>query len=195
MQHRTDANHEATGSGRFARLRRPARLATLATALALIVAGAAGAAFINLPADGSQVNNDPANGHRPGAGRRRLRRRGRHRRRRQLQVPWATFEQRTGGAQQIFVRAFKSGQWVTEGFPASLNIDPTEEAEGPSIDFAGAGRTVPWVRWYEPNANLAGSKTQIFASRFTRPANVWLPSGQDRAPGHAGAVAQHQHRP
>jgi len=27
----------------------------------------------------------------------------------------------------------------------SLNIDATEEAEAPSIDFAGTGRMVPWV--------------------------------------------------
>jgi hypothetical protein len=97
-------------------------------------------------------------------------------------VPWATFEQRVGRSQQIFVRAFKNGQWVTQGSPASLNIDPTVEAEAPSIDFAGAGRTVPWVAWYEPNRNF-GEPTNIFASRFSAAANRWLPSGQDRANG------------
>ena len=101
-----------------------------------------------------------------------------------LQVPWATFEQKSGSSQQIFVRAFKAGAWVTQGFPASLNLDPTVVAEAPSIDFAGAGRTVPWVAWYEPNANLT-SKKQIFASRFSAASNVWLPSGQERAPGHS----------
>ena len=50
-------------------------------------------------------------------------------------VPWGTFEQRSGGSQQIFVRAFKNGQWVTQG--KSLNIDPNAVAEAPSIDFAG----------------------------------------------------------
>src|SRR5439155_13882281 len=65
-----------------------------------------------------------------------------------------------------------------------LNIDPTVEAEAPSIDFAGAGRATPWVAWYEPNANF-GDPTNIFASRFNAGANRWLPSGQDRA---AGAV-------
>ena len=48
---------------------------------------------------------------------------------------------------------------------AALNIDPKVEAEGPSIDFAGAGRTVPWDAWSEPNTALGGEK-QIFASRF-----------------------------
>ena len=60
-------------------------------------------------------------------------------------VPWATFEQQAGSAQRIFVRAFKNGQWVTQG--QSLNIDQNVEAEAPSIDFAGAGRTVPWDAW------------------------------------------------
>jgi hypothetical protein len=113
-------------------------------------------------------------------------------------VPWATFEQKVGRSQQIFVRAFKNGQWVTQGSPASLNIDPTVEAEAPSIDFAGAGRTVPWVAWYEPNRNFGDQvgvctggnpivctapPTNIFASRFNAGANRWLPSGQDRADG------------
>ena len=98
-------------------------------------------------------------------------------------MPWATFEQKTGSSQQIFVRAFKNGAWVTQGFPASLNIDPTKEAEDPAIDFAGAGRNVPWVSWYEPNDHLAGNRTNIFASRFDSTSNLWLPSGADRAGG------------
>ena len=165
------------------RTRRGAALCALALTMAL--AATAGATVAPLPADGSQVNNDPANSIDPArdagvsdvaggtttAG--------------NLQVPWAAFEQATPGAQQIFVRAFKAGAWVTEGFPASLNIVPTKQAEGPAIDFAGAGRTVPWVAWYEPNDNLGGgSPTQIFASRFNATTNLWLPSGQDRAPSN-----------
>jgi len=102
------------------------RRATLAgAAVALVAAGTAGA-VIGLPSDGSQVNNDPAAGIDPNqnaglsdvvggsliAGGPR--------------VPWATFEQKTGTAQQIFVRAFKNGQWVTQG--QSLNIDRNVEA-------------------------------------------------------------------
>src|SRR5262249_39632297 len=106
-------------------------------------------------------------------------------------VRWATFEQKTGDdEQQIFVRAFKNGAWVTQGFPASLNIDPTQEAEGPSIDFAGANRTVPWVAWYEPSA-VANWPTNIFASRFNAAANVWLPSGQGRGPTHLPSLNIH----
>jgi hypothetical protein len=165
------------------RTRRHLRLVTVATAVVLVLAGTAAAALVGLPADGSQVNNDVANGIDPArdagasdvqggtvvAG--------------NLQVPWAAFEQKTTSGQQVFVRAFKAGAWVTQGFPPSLNIDPSVDAEAPSIDFAGPGRIVPWVAWYEPNANLSG-KTQIFASRFDVSANVWLPSGQERAPGH-----------
>ena len=159
-------------------------MAALAAAAALLAAPAARASFLPLPAGGSQVNDDLANAIDPNqdagvsdvtggavtAGK--------------VEVPWATFEQKVAdGAQQIFVRAFKSGAWVTQGFPASLNVDPTEEAEAPSIDFAGARRTVPWVAWYEPNAASVWP-TNIFASRFNVAANVWLPSGQGRGPLH-----------
>src|SRR5213593_2929239 len=146
---------------------RPSEVTTRARRLRLTIAGlaavgvllagpAARAAFLPLPANGSQVNNDVANAIDPNqdagvsdvaggtltAGK--------------VQVPWATFEQKTRSSQQIFVRAFKNGAWVTQGFPASLNIDPTAEAEAPSIDFA---------------------------SRFNAGANLWLPSGQDRSGG------------
>src|SRR3989454_451330 len=171
------------------RLRRT--IAGLAALAALLAAPAARAAFLPLPANGSQVNNDLANAIDPNqdagvsdvaggavtAGK--------------LEVPWATFEQKVAdGEQQIFVRAFKNGAWVTQGFPASLNIDQTEEAEAPSIDFAGAGRTVPWVAWYEPSA-AAGWPTNIFASRFNAAANRWLPSGQGRGPLHLPSLNIH----
>jgi hypothetical protein len=155
------------------------RAALAGAAAALVAAGTAGA-VIGLPSDGSQVNNDPAAGIDPNqnaglsdivggslvAGGPR--------------VPWATFEQKAGDAQRIFVRAFKNGQWVTQG--PSLNIDQNVEAEGPSIDFAGAGRTVPWDAWYEPNVALGGEK-QIFASRFVAANNIWQPEGQGRGSG------------
>jgi len=78
------------------------------------------------------------------------------------------------------VRAFKGGKWVMQG--ASLNINPNVEAEAPSIDFAGAGRTVPWDSWYEPSPALGGKK-QIFASRFVAATNLWQPEGQNRGAG------------
>src|SRR5262245_6081313 len=167
---------------------RPSRLRlTIAglAGLAILLAGPpARAAFLPLPATGAQVNDDPANSIEPDlaagisdvtggavtAGR--------------VPVPWATFEQRViGSAPQSFVRAFKNGAWVTQGSPASLKLHPTEEAEAPSIDFAGAGRTVPWVAWYEPSA-AAGFPTNIFASRFNAAANLWLHAGQGRGPLH-----------
>src|SRR5438132_1383736 len=170
------------------RLRRT--IAGLAALAALLAAPAARAAFLPLPANGSQVNNDLANAIDPNqdagvsdvaggavtAGK--------------VQFPWATFEQKSRDSQQIFVRAFKNGAWVTQGFPASLNIDSTAEAEAPSIDFAGTGRTVPWVTWYEPSAAF-GWPTNIFASRFNAAANVWLPSGQGKGPGHIPSLNMH----
>ena len=162
---------------------RARRVVILAGAIMLLGGGSAMADLVGLPANGAQVNNDPANGIDPNqnagqsdvvggslAGGAR--------------VPWATFEQKSGSSQQIFVRAFKgafnNGQWVTQG--QSLNIDPNAEAEAPTIDFAGPGRTVPWVTWYEPNAKLGG-KLQIFASRFNAVANHWVPEGQNRGSG------------
>ena len=154
------------------------RVAPAVLVALLAITGTASAAVVGLPADGSQVNDDPAVGIDPGqdAG---------------LSdvvggslvpgtpnVPWAAFEQKTGASQQIFVRAFKNGRWVTQG--QSLNIQSNQEAEAPSIDFAGTGRKVPWTAWYEPNSNLPGGATNIFASRFNAAANVWVPEGQDR---------------
>ncbi len=180
-------------------------VAIVVSVVVVLGAASATAAILGLPANGSQVNNDPANGIDPGQsagvsdvvggslvawGAR---------------VPWGAFEQKAGGAQHIFVRAFKNGlfnngQWVTQG--QSLNISPGAEAEAPQIDFAGAGRTVPWVSWYEPSAALGG-QTQIFASRFCAAvgagcaaADSWVPEGQDRGSGvpslniHTGKEAE-----
>src|SRR5439155_1076846 len=171
------------------RLRRT--IAGLAALGLFLAAPAARAGFLPLPANGSAVNDDFANGIDPSqdagvsdvvggavtAGK--------------IPVPWATFERKVaGGEQQIFVRAFKAGAWVTQGSPASLNIAATEVAEAPSIDFAGAGRTVPWVAWYEPSA-ASGWPTNIFASRFNAAANVWLHAGQGRGPLHLPSLNIH----
>jgi hypothetical protein len=159
------------------RSRNQAAVASVAAVLTL-----AGSAFasIGLPSDGSQVNNDPPNGIDPNQNAGVSDVVGGSLANGGARVPWGTFEQRAGSAQRIFVRAFKAGKWVTQG--ASLNIDPNVEAEAPSIDFAGTGRTVPWDSWYEPNSALGGEK-QIFASRFIAAANTWQPEGQDRGSG------------
>jgi hypothetical protein len=184
MQSHTSKSHSLATHLRSA-------IAGLAAVGMLLACPVARAGLLPLPASGTQVNDDPASAIDPGqdagvsdvvggaltAGK--------------VAVPWATFEQKVAGAeQQIFVRAFKTGAWVTQGVPASLNIDPTEEAEAPSIDFAGTGRTVPWVAWYEPNA-ASGWPTNIFASRFSAAANHWLPSGQGRGPLHLPSLNIH----
>src|SRR3989442_6656789 len=81
-------------------------------------------------------------------------------------VPWATFEQKVGRSQQIFVRAFKNGQWVTQGSPASLNIEAVPDAEAPSIGFPVPGRTPPWCTWSDPHSNL-GHPSNMFLKRLT----------------------------
>ncbi len=175
------------------RVRRTGLAATFITIILLVAAGTASASIVQLP-PGAQVNDDLAAnidkaqdaglsdvvGGSLTAG---------------INVPWATFEQKHGTSQQIFVRSFAGGAWKTRG--PSLNIDLAKEAEAPSIDFAGANRTVPWVSWYEPNDNLPGGKTNIFASRFDSTAEHLVPRGPEphRSPGRQGPVAEHPHRP
>jgi hypothetical protein len=163
---------------RFIRIR---RLAWLAVIAGLVCAASAYAGTAGLPA-GVQVNNDPpaidptqdagltdlTAGSLAGSAR----------------VPWAAFSQKEAdGSQQIFVRAFKNGAWQTEGFPETLNEDPTKVARAPSIDFTGANRTVPWVGWAEPSSVLGGLP-QIFASRFSpqpppaQNGGQWIHEGQ-----------------
>ena len=136
----------------------------------------------------------PRRRHRRPAGRRRVRRRRRLARRRRVNVPWATFEQQTGGSQQIFVRAFKTARG-RPGLARSLNIDQSQEAEAPSIDFAGAGRTVPWVAWYEPNANLRGGDDEHLRQPLRRREQRLDPRGPGPRARPQDPVAEHPHRP
>jgi hypothetical protein len=124
-------------------------------------------------------------------------------------VPWAVFrQQETNGApppnDQIFARSFAGGAWTTRGkgtvggrsssnptFSGSLNFDQSKDGEAPAIDFAGAGRTVPWATWYENTSGTGFENNNIFASRFdnTGDANQgkWIFGGQSRGTG-GGAV-------
>jgi hypothetical protein len=121
-------------------------------------------------------------------------------------VPWAIFRQSeaVGGHDQVFSRSFAAGAWTTRGsgtvggrssatsgFTGSLNFDQGQDGEAPAIDFAGAGRTVPWATWYENTANVGAGTgfgaTNVFASRFdnTGDANQgkWIFAGQSRGLG------------
>ncbi|MBV8733297.1 MAG: hypothetical protein JO120_00810, partial [Solirubrobacterales bacterium] len=120
-------------------------------------------------------------------------------------VPWAIFRQReTNGssppADQIFVRSFANGVWTTRGigtvggrssaspqFRGSLNFDQGQDGEAPSIDFAGAGRTVPWATWYENTTGTGFGNNNVFASRFDNTGdanqNKWIFAGQSRGTG------------
>src|SRR3989442_7852877 len=98
MQSRTP---EVTTRARRLRL----TIAGLAAVGVVLAGPAARAAFLPLPANGSQVNNDVANAIDPNqnagvsdvAGGTLTARKG--------QVAWATLEQQTGDSQQIFGRA------------------------------------------------------------------------------------------
>jgi hypothetical protein len=175
----------------------------------LMLAAAALAAFQQLP-PGGQVNNDPGSGINPAlsvsgeepansdvvggalnAGK--------------PAVPWAVFrQQESGGAHdQVFSRSFAAAAWTTRGvgtvggqssaaptFKGSLNFNQRVDGEAPAIDFAGAGRTVPWATWYENTLGSAFNNNNIFASRFDNSGDAnqgkWIFSGQNR--GTVGGV-------
>jgi hypothetical protein len=117
-------------------------------------------------------------------------------------VPWAIFRQQeaSGAQDQVFSRSFAAGAWTTRGagtvggrssasptFPGSLNFDQGQDGEAPAIDFAGAGRTVPWATWYEDTSGAGFGAENVFASRFdnTGGANQgkWIFAGQSRGTG------------
>jgi hypothetical protein len=189
------------------------RIALLGAILALLATGSAWAAFQGLPADNSQVNNDPnaavginpadpvniedpANADVVGGALDATK----------PAVPWSIFRQletAAGKPDQIFSRSFAAGKWTTRGvgtvggrssasptFTGSLNFDQTVDGEAPAIDFAGAGRTVPWATWYEDTSGTGFAATNIFASRFDNSGGAnqgkWLFEGQGRGNGGTG---------
>ena len=117
-------------------------------------------------------------------------------------VPWASFRQQEAGGNhdQVFSRSFAAGAWTTRGagtvggrssgsptFPGSLNFDQAQDGEAPAIDFAGAGRTVPWATWYEDTTGSGFGAENIFASRFANTGDAnqgkWIFGGQGRGLG------------
>ena len=115
-------------------------------------------------------------------------------------VPWAIFrQQEASGHDQIFSRSFAGGAWTTRGsgtvggrssasptFAGSLNFDQGQDGEAPAIDFAGAGRTVPWATWYENTTGTGFGANNIFASRFDSTSGKWVFAGQGRGNGGSG---------
>jgi hypothetical protein len=189
--------------GTYRGLSRRARIALVVVVAALAAAGSA-AAFQALP-PGAQVNDDPAAGINPAqsvsgddptnadvvggaltAGK--------------PAVPWAVFrQQEAAGHDQIFSRSFAGGAWTTRGndtvggrsstgptFAGSLNFDQGQDGEAPAIDFAGAGRTVPWATWYENTTGTGFGANNVFASRFDAANNKWVFAGQSRGNGGSG---------
>jgi hypothetical protein len=177
-------------------------LGALAAGLAplLLIPGGAHAATIGLPS-GKQVNDDPSAGIDPArsvsgedpanadvaggtltAG--------------GAAVPWAIFRQQTASKDQVFSRSFAGGAWTTRGrgtvggrssasatFPGSLNFDQASDGEAPAIDFAGAGRNIPWATWYENTSGPGFDSDNIFASRFDPTTDKWIFAGQGRGLG------------
>ncbi len=193
---------------------RRSKVAVIATIGTLAAAGSAAAAFQALP-PGAQVNDDPGAGINPNlpvniedpanadvvggslVATKPL-------------VPWAILRQTepSGKKDQIFSRSFAAGAWTTRGIgtvggsssaspdptlSGSLNFDQLQDGEAPSIDFAGAGRTVPWASWYESTTGANFGADNIFASKFDNTAgdvnqNKWLFAGQGRGNGGTNPV-------
>src|SRR5665213_3488285 len=121
-------------------------------------------------------------------------------------VPWAIFRQRETNASpppedQVFSRSFAANAWTTRGigtvggrssaspqFGASLNFDQGQNGEAPAIDFAGAGRTVPWATWYENTTGAGFANNNVFASRFDATQGKWIFAGQNRGTGGTNPV-------
>ena len=138
---------------------------------------------------------------RRGSDERRCRRRRAHRRQARGSVgdlPSADVGPRPG----VLV-LFANGAWSTRGVgtvggkssaarrsPGRSTSTRAQDGEAPSIDFAGAGRTVPWATWYENTSGTGFDDNNVFASRFdnTGDANQgkWIFAGQSRGNGGSG---------
>ena len=77
-----------------------------------------------------------------------------------------------------------------------------QDGEAPAIDFAGAGRTVPWATWYENTSRRPASATTTSSPvGSTTPATPIRASGSSPARpwsgrrNSAGPLAEHPHRP
>lgn len=106
-------------------------------------------------------------------------------------LPWATWAEKQGNSQQIFVSRQNGNAFEPIG--ASLNIHTNAVAQHPSIAFAGQERTVPWVAWNEPSPGF-GNNNQIFASRFIATSGLWIAAGQDRG-GNEPSLNIHTDKP
>ena len=80
-----------------------------------------------------------------------------------------------------------------------FELRQSPDREVPAIDFAGAGRTVPWATGYRTPRNGFEDKN-IFASRFNNnvmpTSGKWIFGGQGLGTGgdDAGSLPQHPHQ-
>src|SRR3984957_19273705 len=205
------SSHQLRGPMGIQRRKLRRRGVAVAGTVAVLTAAGTASAFQGLP-PGAQVNDDIGSGINPAlsvsgedptnadvvggaltAG--------------EVAVPWAIFRQYESGSahDQVFSRSFAAGAWATRGvgtvggrssaaptFSGSLNFDQGQDGEAPAIEFAGAGRTVPWATWYEDTSGPGFDAENVFASRFdnTGDANQgkWIFAGQGRGPGGASSV-------
>ena len=179
----------------FKRGRRRIVRLMVASGATLALAGAANAALQGLPPNGTQVNDDPAT---------RSTRTERRRRRRRRAAPSCAGTCRCPGRRSSRRRRARSrsssapsstAQWLTQGFPASLNIDPTKEAEAP-VDRLRRRRPHRAVgHLVRAERHLPGGATQHLREPLQRAPRTCGCRPARTAPPAQGPVAQHQHRP
>ena len=111
-------------------------------------------------------------------------------------APWASSNSRP--RQQDFARSFSGGadhagprHGGRPSPPPSARPDQTQDAEAPSLDFAGSGRTGRGRSGTRPRPTSATS----FAGAFDRPRTSGCSPARRDSTGRAVAVPDHQHRP
>ena len=108
------------------------------------------------------------------------------------------------GHDQIFIAIVRGGRLVDAGqrdrrrplereppVQRLVNFDQGQDGEAPAIDFAGAGRAVPWATWYESTTGAGSGKTTSSRAGSTNaatPTNKWIFAGQSRGKGGEGTV-------
>ena len=92
--------------------------------------------------------------------------------------PWATFEQQTAGAAADLRPRVQGRPMGHPGLARVAEHRPEgQEAEAPSIDFAGAGRTVPWVVLVRAQRRTSARRRTSSPAASTRPRTGLDPRG------------------
>ena len=92
----------------------------------------------------------------------------------------------------------RAGNGTVGGRPArarrsagSLNFDQGQDGEVPAIDFAGAGRTMPWATWYEHTTGIGFGQQQHLRQPVRQHGRREPEQVDLRRPGPGNRAARH----